>query len=249
MSIDQGMLDLAEAMRFKLRNPPEFGDSKFFMVADLSDYPKATPEAIEYLAKNSPEGCGWVVIGLYSLDAQNAKVLAEWDNFLCFTSLQSLDVEAAAILAESGSQLCFEGLKAISPEVASALAMSNNLLDLELDSLTIEIANELTKHSHELILKLKMPPSEQLLNALCGHAGYRLYVTWERPIGSEPCRFNSPNDKKALVVSRLYKSSGRWFENVYIGDSAFFSDSVKSHSEIIEVFKPPIEITELPSNL
>lgn len=246
MSSEGSMLDLAEAVRFREQNPPAFGNSKFFMVADLSDYTQATPEAIEYLAKNAPEGCSFVVVGLAELNVQNAKALAGWDNFLCFTNLQVLDVEVSAILSEGGSQLCFEGLKAISPEVAGALAASDNLLHLELDSLTIEVANELNKHSHELVLVLKTPPSGQLLNVLCGHAGYRLHVTWERPPGSEPYRFNSPNDKKAFVVSRLYKPSGEWFENVYIGNPDYYRDTLKSHAEIIEAFKQVVEITELP---
>lgn len=233
---DESMLDLAEAVRFSEQNPPELGDSKLFIVADLSDYTRATPEALVFLAQYAHESCSLVNVGLNKLDQSNARALVDWDAFCCFTRLESLDAEVAAILSDGNNALIFENLRVVSSAVAKELAKLNAILDLSLDSISLDVAHELIKHPHELGLELKMPPSDQLLNALCNHSGYRLRVTWERSVGSAPCCFLSPNDnKKVFVLPRFYKGAGQWFENVYIGDSDFYPDTLVSHDGIIEI--------------
>jgi hypothetical protein len=231
---DEVLLDLDEAIRFRKQNPSELVNSKLGIVADLSDYIAATPEALTYLAQETC--CSAVVIGLRRLDAGNAIVLANWEATLCFSYLDSLDAEVAAILSESSNTLVFESLREIRSDVASALAMSNTQLDLSLDNISLDVANVLMEHTHELWLRLKTLPSEPLLNVLANHTGYRLQVTWKRPTENDSCRFVCTNpNKKVFVVPRYHEATGQWFENVYIGDVDFYPDTLVSPDGIITV--------------
>lgn len=237
---NDAILDLAEAMRFREVNPLIPDHNEMMPVADLSVYTRATPDGLEYLAKQGYNS--FAFIGLESLDNNNAGALAAWDAFLIFLNIQHLDTEVASILVAGCNQLAFERLM-IGVEVARELARLNSLLALKLDSLSIEVAIELARHPHEMDLSLKIPPSDQVLDALCGHAGYRLSVSWERPPGNLPRDFLSSNPNKAILspnqkkkvfmMPKLIKETGQWFENVYIGNTDFYPDSPISDDGII----------------
>lgn len=239
---NNAILDLAEAMQFREENPLIRDHNEMMPDADLSAYTRATPEGLEYLAKQGYSS--FAFIGLESLDKENAEALAAWDAFFVFSNIQHLDTEVAAILVAGGNQLAFERL-VIGVEVARELARLNSLLALTLDSLPTEVAIELARHPHELHLHLDIPPSDQVLHALCDHAGYRLSVCWERPPGSLPRDFLSSNPNKAVLSSnrnkkvfmmpKLIDETGQWFENVYIGDADFYPDSPISDDGTITV--------------
>lgn len=230
---NNAILDLAEAMRFHKGNPLIRDHNEMMPDADLSAYTQATPDGLEYLAKQGYNS--FAFIGLESLDKRNAEVLAAWDAFFVFSNIQHMDTEVAAILVAGGNQLAFDRLR-IDVEVARELARLNSLLSLTLDSLSIEVAIELARHPHEMDLSLKIPPSDQVLYALCNHAGYRLAVDWERPPGSLPRDLLPSNkNKKVFVMPTLIEETGQWLERVYIGDADFFPDSLISDDGIITV--------------
>lgn len=231
--LHKNMLDLAEAVRFHDFNPPVLG-SKLYFVADLSEYTQATPEALNYLAQKTND-CDFVNVGLTSLDKEQAAALIDWGATLCFVNLESLDVEIAAILAEGVNILAFENLGEISPTVARELAKLNSILDISLDSISLDVANVLIKHAHELRLAIRKPPSAQLLAVLSRHAGYRLHVTWERQAESAHCLFAPSNTKKVFIIPCYQEEVGKWFENVYIGDADFYPDELVSNDGIIEI--------------
>lgn len=228
------MLDLAKAVRFNDCNTPILG-SKLYFVADLSEYTQATSEALKYLVQQSKDYCDFVNVGLTSLDKEQAAALIDWGATLCFVNLERLDAEVATILAEGTNILAFESLGEISPTVARELAKLNSILDISLDSISLDVANELIKHPHELRLAIRKPPSAQLLTALSRHAGYRLHVTWERQSESPPCPFALTNAKKVFIIPCYQEEVGKWFENVYIGDADFYPDELVSNDGIIEI--------------
>ncbi len=234
MISDKPILNLAEAMRFHELNPPVQG-SKLYFVADLSEYTQATPEALAYLAQKTRDSCDCVNFGLTSLDKDQAGALINWEAMICFVNLERLDAEVAAVLVAGNQIIDFDNLKELNLEVAVELAKLNSILDLTLESISMDVANELIKHQHELCLTLMSPPTEQLLNVLSHHSGYRLHVTWERQAGSDPCQFSPSNSKKVFIVPHVHKESGKWFENVYIGDADFYPDELVSNDGIIEV--------------
>lgn len=232
--LHKNMLDLAEAVRFHDFNPPVLG-SKLYFVADLSEYTQTTPEALKYLAQKTNGYCDFVNVGLTCLDKEQAAALIDWGATLCFVNLERLDVEIAAILAEGTNILVFENLEGISPTVARELANLNSILDISLDSISLDVANELIKHPHELRLAIRKPPSAQLLTALSRHAGCRLHVTWERQAESAPCPFAPMNAKKVFIIPSYQEEVGKWFENVYIGDADFYPDELVTNDGIIEL--------------
>lgn len=228
------LLDLAEAMEFREKNPLILDCNGTMPDVNLSKYTLATPEALEFLAKQGYDS--FVFIGLESLSKENAMALASWDAFLCFSNIGHLDNEIAAILVAGGNQLHFDGLLEIDVELARELAKLNNVLGLSLNRLSIEVAAELAQHTHELDLSLTTSPSDYVLHTLCGHAGHRLGVHWERAHGSPACNFLSSNQsKKVFVMPRLIEETGQWLENVYIGDADFYPDSLTPENGIIRV--------------
>lgn len=226
---NDAILDLAEAMRFREANAhiPDHNE-----IVDLSAYTHAAPDGLEYLAKQGYNS--FVYIGLENLNKKNAEALAGWDAFFVFSNIQHVDTEVAAILVAGGNSLAFEKLW-IDVEIAHELARLNSLLSLKLDNLLIEVAIELARHPRELILQLNIPPSDQVLHALCDHAGYRLSVSWKRPQGCLPRDFLSSNPNKAVLSSnkrkkvfmkpQLIEETGEWIENVHIGNAEFYPDS------------------------
>ncbi|MDD2721148.1 MAG: exonuclease domain-containing protein [Gallionella sp.] len=212
-------LDLAEAKRFLVHNPPITNTD-----ADLSAYTQGTPEAFDFLGK---QGYDWVVIGLAELDQDIARAFSGWEAWLNFENIRSLDAEVAGILADSQNALVFayESLGEINSEVARELGKLEGYLSLRVERLTIEVASELTNHADGLTLDLDTPPDVHILQELCFHAGYQLAVSWDRPSGGEPCEapLHNPN-KKTFVTSHLNEQTGRWCDVVYIGDPWFYSD-------------------------
>lgn len=231
---DAALLDMAAAEQFLRMNPVITDINGMSSDADLRPYKQATPEALTFLARQGYDS--FVFLGLEWLPKKNAEALAEWDAFLCFNNLHHLDVECASILVSSGNQLAFESLREIGVRVARELARMNTMLCLNLENLSIKVANKLVRHSHELSFSLDTPPSDQVLHRLCDHAGYRLDVSWLRPLSSLPCEFLSSNpNKKVFVIPKFVEETGQWFENVYIGDSNFYPDSLVSHDGIIRL--------------
>lgn len=228
------LLDLAEAIEFREKNPPALDHNGMMPDVNLSKYTQATPDALGFLAKQGYDS--FVFIGLESLSKENAMALASWDGFFCFSNIGYLDNEIATILVAGGNALHFDDLWEIDVELARKLAKLNNVLGLSLNSLSNEVAIELAQHTHELDLNLKTPPSDYVLHTLCSHAGYRLGAHWERAHGSPACNFLSSNQrKKVFVIPRLIKETGQWLENVYIGDADFYPDSLTPENGIIRV--------------
>lgn len=226
------LLDLAEAIEFREENPPVLDHNGMMPDVNLSKYTRATPDALEFLAKQGYNA--FVFIGLEKLDRKNAMALASWDAFLCFSNIDYLNTEIATILVDGGNALDLGNLREIGVDVARELAKSNNLLGLSLNDISIEVASELARHPHELFLYLNIPPSDQVLHVLCNHAGYKLWVTWERPPGSQPREFLSSNQSKRVFLRpTLIEETGQWFENVCIYDADFYSSSPTSEDEII----------------
>lgn len=225
-----GVLDLAEAQRIVEDVPPSYDNGDL----DLSAYIDGTPEALKFLAKQGYNG--FVSIGFVELDKAAARVLTEWDAFLIFSNIRNLDVEVAAILSEGQNSLAFKSgsLGSISPELAKELAKMRFFLSLRLERLSLEAARELVKHPHELTLLLDTPPDKEILRTLCFHAGYRLHVNWKRPLGDAPCEMPSYNqNKKVFLLPHFNEQTERWLENVYIGDSNFYPDSLVDENGII----------------
>ena len=213
------LLDIAEAVRFHEKNPPELGCAS----CDLDVYKRATPDALEYLANQGYNE--FVYLGLAELDKNTARILARWDSALIFSNLKHLDTETAAILSDSTNIRAFNKLM-ISPEVAKELAWVNGILDLKMDSISVEVANELVRHPHELYLHTQMPPSEQVLHILCSHAGYRLRIGgWAYQPGNQIRSFEPPNGVKIVYFDHHQqfdcdqnKYDGEWFESVHIDE-------------------------------
>ncbi len=230
--INEEILDLTTAIEIRKAIPPVLDRIGFIPDVDLSAYTQATPEALTFLANQGYPP--FVYLGLKYLSNKNAHVLAGWAVFLVFTNLKKLEIEAARILVSGQSQLTFECQMDVSTNLAYELASLNNLLNLRLEQLSVEVATELAKHSHELYLDLITPPTELVMLALCEHMGYRLSVTWERRAGESPYKFSpQKNNKKVFVIPRLVKETGVWIENVYIGDSEFYPESPVTDDGII----------------
>ena len=132
----------------------------------------------------------------------------------------SLDITIAHILSNTTNIRAFDNLKVISPEVAWELSWVNGILDLKLDRISLDVARALSRHQHELYLHTKLPPSEQVLSALCDHWGYHLEIgRWAYQPGNALCGFVSPNAGKAVYFDRYQnKLDGEWIESVHIGE-------------------------------
>jgi len=223
-NISEVILDLTTAIEIRKAIPPVLDRLGFIPDVDLSAFTQATPEALTFLANQGYPP--FVYIGLKYLSNENAQVLAGWAVFIVFTNLGKLEIEAARILVSGQSQLAFECQMDVDANLACELASLNNLLNLRLERLSVKVATELAKHSHELYLNLISPPSELVMLALCEHTGYRLSVTWERRAGESPYKVPpQKNNKKVFVIPQFVNETGAWFENVYIGDSDFYPDS------------------------
>lgn len=213
---DSSFLDLAEAKRFVENNPNGIeSDFSCSIPIDLSAYTRATTEGLEYIAAQGYNS--FVDLGLSSLNKKQARILAKWDAAFHFTNLEQLDTEVAAILSEGGGGRHFENPMTFTPEIARKLAKSRGQLALTMDSISLEVANELANHSHELYLKIKMPPSVQILEALCKHAGYYVSITeWECQPDNELQSFKSPNDVKAVSIKQDKNKAGNWIQSATI---------------------------------
>ncbi|MDP4028405.1 MAG: hypothetical protein Q8P42_05495 [Gallionella sp.] len=231
MNTDMPILDLPEALLFYECNPPVPG-SKLYFVADLSAYKQATPEALEYLALKTRDSCDFVNFGLTNLDRDQAAAIIKWAAAICFVNLEKLDAKVAAILVAADQIMVLDKLNEIDPELAGVFAKLNGILDLTLESLSLEVANELIKHQHELFLTLKVSPSGELLSKLSKHEGYRLHVTWERQAGNSPCQFVLSTSKKVVIGSSFHADAGKWFEDLFIFDADIHSDE-RAHGEFV----------------
>jgi len=228
---DGTILDLAEAVRLMANktpeltayNPPEL--TEYFHL-DLDRYLQATPDALEYLA-----GQGYyamVSVGIAELDENNARILAKLDcNLLIFCNIKYLDSKVAAILSDSHITLSFERLM-VSQEVARELGRVAGHLELRMDSISLDVANELVTHSSKLNIFLRLPPSREVLHVLCSHAGYALIVFWAYQPGNALLNLVLPNEVKTVHYKQyqffdyglhddeLKKYDGEWFESVEI---------------------------------
>ena len=207
---DGSFLDLAEAVRFRNQHPPKLD----YGVGDFTAYTRATPEALEFLAN---QGWDHVFIGLAELDKNNARILARWDAAFSFTNLENLDTEVAAILSDGTGIRSFHRLIVVSPELARELAKTGSILDIRMDSISFDVANELARHPHELSLHSKIPPSEQVMHVLCSHAGYRLTIGgWDYQPDNALDSFVSPNADKTVSFYQYQAESGKWIDSVNI---------------------------------
>jgi len=224
-----GILDLAEAKRIAEDVPPSYDGGDL----DLSAYHAATPEGLEYLSTQGYDA--FVSLGLLELNLPTARILSQWEAFFSFCNVQALKPEVVAALPGEGGLIFERALLEFSPELARKFARMDGLIDLHLLSLSRESALELAQHPHEMYLHLDSPPGDDVLQALCFHAGYRLSVHWERPAGAAPWVLGSVNERKRIFsLPRCFEESGRWFENVYIGDADFYPDSlVINNGELI----------------
>jgi hypothetical protein len=229
---DGALLDMAEAVKFREANPIILVQNRIRPDTDLSLYKRATPDALEFLAKQGYNL--FVFFELESLDKRNAEALAGWEAYFFFSNLQHIDVEAAAILASSNNPFSFGGLRVIGVDVARELSKSNGLLHFELDSLSVEVARELARHGDNLGFVLVSPPSDQVLNVLSDHSGFSLDVRWVRPTGSPPREYLSPNqNKKVFVRPDFIEETGEWFENISIVNADLYPDSLVSEDGVI----------------
>jgi len=227
---DSSFLDLAEAKRFVENNPNGIeSDISCSIPIDLSAYTQATPEALEYIAAQGYNS--FVDLGLSTLNNKQAQILAKWDAAFSFTNLGQLDTEVADILSEGDGRRHFEKPMAVTPEIARRLAKFRGPLALKMDSISLEVANELANHSHELYLKIKVPPSVQILAALCRHVGYYVSVTeWECQPDNELQNFKSPNGVKDVSIEQFKNKAGNWIQSATIQESLCQWERKRSNS-------------------
>lgn len=218
---DDALLDFAAAIRFREKNPFVLNS---YRCDDLSSYTRATPEALNYLAKPEFNAITTikqdqldkrlVIVGMEKLDKKNALALADWNAVVAFINLEYLDADVAAIISGGSNDLIFENLSEISPTAA----------------------RELAKLPHSLSLHLKATPSEQTLHTLCNHAGNDLFATWECQPYSALCCFSSSNKKKKVIFELpIRRPEGKWTQRVNIVNSESPTDLPISKAKFITV--------------
>lgn len=220
--LPSGILDLTEAKMIIEDVPPSYDSGNL----DLSAYHGATPDALGFLSTQGYDG--FVHMGLVELDRLTAQILSQWSVFFIFSNIRKLKSEVVAEFSEE-TQLAFEGdgLIEFGPDLAREFAKMKSCIALHLAGLSLESVFELAKQSAEMYLELDAPPSDEVLRALCFHDGYRVHICWKRPTGVAPLEFKSVSEqKKIFVLPHYFERANQWFENVYIGDSDSYPDSL-----------------------
>lgn len=210
------LLDLAEARGFV----DNYQVTEEAYELDLSAYKRVTPSAIGFLALQESYYEFDVVLGIECLDDYVANALVQWSPCcIIFEDLRCLSESVILIFSKSYSYLKFRNLNEISALTAKLLA-GIQLLNLRLENISMEVANELIKQDGELSLSLISPPDESILHVLSHHAGSGITIHWQSPEDGEPFVARLPIGKELRSRnSSFITSTGRRNESMSIVQS------------------------------
>lgn len=157
------------------------GDGQYLWL-DLSTYSEYTQDALSYLAGHigAVEG---VSLGFRYLLPEGAATLSLLRTpFFLLTDLDQLDAEAASNLkwAPGAQPICQVIVKeALNEGVANILAhlQHSSILDISVPSISLPVAESLSRHNHRLYLSIRDRQLDQgTATALAYHAGHMLTI-------------------------------------------------------------------------
>jgi hypothetical protein len=170
--------------------------------------------ALDHLVANVGPVEG-VEFGLEYLDLTIALKLRRFDTqFLFLENLHSLDEDAARILGKWSfgdrpirSMTLLKPISAIAARglvgSAPAIDQCDRPLSLTLPSITVDVANALMSHTHELSLYVRDEMlSPEVAALLAWHSGYHLYLTLPCSISVEARVQLSSNPAKRISIQR-----------------------------------------------
>lgn len=162
---DSKFFNLATARAICAQHPPTGECDDGLDLIDLSEYSYADPLALEYLASQGRRT--WLSLGFNQIDASTAAILVQCADNLEFEHLEYLDQKTAAVLSITTNILSIGQLRDADIDAMEALAKCSGLLSLSfVGELTLDIANALTRHQHELFVRVPTPPPLHIQRAL-----------------------------------------------------------------------------------